>query len=306
MADQTVDPKADPTGTYSPDAAAFQPSAFLDPSKFASSELYWWNNGIWGEAGYAIPNDGGKPTTPNETIRDIHQFLGRELFSLMHRADVRFTRPFNGEWLFDLNKMLQLGIKRMSDLSIGWTDNREGDGIRVTNTPEAFKVYPVPYFGNRIRQGDARKWCNQILRLLGEIMQHSDNEYDDNITAFLAAEVTEDLNRIRKDLAMKYLGMSREAVEAPTFAIPADAFSGENYRPDDLFTSSEMIEERMPEQWWPTANDLTPIAGIPAPIAKVWATRWPDAGNFYGDGGAAEAAFPGAHVGLVSKPGSRP
>jgi hypothetical protein len=49
----------------------FQPDGFnpdADKQKFSTSEILWWKNGIWGDAGYAIPNDGGKPTTANETL----------------------------------------------------------------------------------------------------------------------------------------------------------------------------------------------------------------------------------------------
>jgi hypothetical protein len=202
--------------------------------------------------------------------------------------------------------MLTLGIKRMADMAVGWTDERKGDAAHAQNTPQAFSVYPVPFFGERIRQMDASAWCGQILKLLSEIMQHSDNDYDDDVTDFLASEVQQGLRRIQQDMAMKYLGLAREAVEADGFAISADSFSDAKYKPDDLFTSQEMVEERMPEQWWPQTNDLTPIRGIPAPVANVWAKRWPEAGNFYGDGGAVEAAFPAGGIGLVPRPGAKP
>lgn len=296
--------------SLSPDTPRFQPASF-DPdaaeNRFASAEILWWENGIWGRAGYAIPNSGGKNTSGNEALLAIVRFIGRELFNLMHRPDVKFSRPFNAEWLFDLNKMLALGIKRMGDKSVGWTDKREGDAVHATNTPHSFTCYPVPYFGERIRQMDARTWCGQILILLSELMQHSDNDFDDNVTDFAAATVQEALRRIQKDLAMKYLGLAREAVEDPKWqGPPDDAFSGDSYRPDRLFTSTEMIEERMPEQWWPTTNDLTPIAGLPYVVAVVYGKRWPEAGPFYGDGGAHEAAWPRGGLGIVDRPGSRP
>ena len=285
------------------------PSRDADPStqRFASNEILWWNNGIWGEAGYAIPNDGGKTTTGNETVHGIHDFIGAELFNLMHRPDVKMSRPFNAEWMFDLNKMLRLGIKRMNDYAVGWTDERKGDADKATNTPHAFIVYPVPFFGGRIRQKDARRWCGIVLRLLSEIMQHSDNEYDDDLTNILASKVQEQLNRIRADMAMKYLGFSREQV-AGDFEIPDTAFDQPNYDPGDQFTSRELVEERQPAQWWPTANDLTEIAGVPVTAANLWAMRWPMAGEeFYGDAADA-AAFPGTGhpaTKLQKRPGKR-
>lgn len=294
--------------TLSANTPAFQPVT-ADPTNpgvgYENQAILWWKNGIWGDAGYAIPNDGGKPRSGNETIRAIVDFIGAELFNLMHQPDVKFSRPFNADWLFALNKMLTLGIKRMSDKAVGWTDTRAGDADHAVNTPQAFRVWPVPYFGGRIRQPDARAWCGQVLILLGECMQHSDNDYDDDITDAFAAKVQLALLRIQGDMAMKYLGMTREATETRPLVIAPDAFSDGKYNPEALFTSRELIEERMPDLWWPTTNDLTPICGIAAPVAKIWAASWPESGDF-GDGGAAEAAFPGGGVGVVPEPGARP
>lgn len=296
------------TATLDPNQPILQPAGF-DPKseihRFETSEILWWDNGAWGKAGYAIPNDGGKTTTSNETIREIHSFLGRGLFGLMHRDDVKFSRPFNAEWLYDLNKMLTLGIKRMSDHAVSWSDKRQGDTEHATNTPAVFTVFPIPFFGQRIRQRDAYRWAQQTMLLLSEVMQHSDNDYDDDITDMFAAMVQQKLLRVQRDMAMKYLGFTREQTEAPGFTIPSSAFAKGTYDPSSLFTSFEMIEERMPEQWWPTSNDLTPISGIASTVANVFAKRWPIADGFYGDGGAVESAYPGSGIGLVSMPGAR-
>jgi hypothetical protein len=293
----TPEPKFQPDG-INPDS---------NSQRFGTSEILWWNNGIWGKAGYAIPNDGGKPTTANETMWRIHSFIGREMFNLMHRTDVKLSRPFNAEWLFDLNKMLKLGMKRLGDYSVGWSDNRNGDAMHALNTPKAFLYYPVPFFGGRIRQSDASRWCGITLRLLSEIQQHSDNDYDDNITDQATSYIQSQLLRIQQDMAMKYLGYTRQEVEDPTFTVDDTKFARGTYDPGALFTQSELVEERMPEQWWPQSNDLTPIAGIAANVANVWGMRWPEADGFYGDGAAHEAAFPGTSGnGLVPTPGGRP
>ena len=293
---EELQPRFQPNG-YNPDA---------DKQKFGTSEVLWWKNGIWGDAGYAIPNCGGKPTTANETMWAVHDFIGSELFTLMHQPDVKFSRPFNAEWLFKLHLALKLGVKRLGDYAVDWTDDREGDAQHALNTPKAFNVYPIPYFGGRIRQKSALKWCGIIMRLLSEIMQHSDNDYDDNITVLAAAYFQKQLNRVQKDMAMKFLGFTREQVEAPGFDIPDEAFAEANYDPSRLFTPSEMIEERMPELWWPQANDLTPINGVNAVVADQFGRRWPEADGFFGDNGATEAAFPATGRGLLSIPGARP
>ncbi|MBR9800271.1 hypothetical protein GYB59_00595 [bacterium] len=306
MADDT---KTNGSVKLDPSKPILQPAGYDENSpihRYETSEILWWDNGVWGKAGYAIPNDGGKPTTPNETIHFVHKFIGAEMFNLMHRDDVKFSRPFNAEWLFDLNKMLTLGIKRLSDYSVSWSDKRKGDAEHATNTPRAFTVYPIPFFGERIRQQDALRWAGQVLLVLSEVMQHSDNDFDDDVTDLFVAMVQSKLRRIQQDMAMKYLGFTREQVEAADFVIPDTAFAKGSYDPSALFTSREMIEERMPEQWWPSTNDLTPIAGVASTVANVFAKRWPIADGFYGDGGASESTNPGGGSGIVSMPGPRP
>jgi hypothetical protein len=223
----------------------------------------------------------------------------------MHEPDIKLRRPFNAKWLKKLNKMLTLGIKRLGDYTVGWTDERDGDAKHALNTPKAFIYFPVPYFGGRIRQRDAQRWCGRALILLSEIQQHSDNEYDDNVTDFGAGLVQKGLLRIQRDMAMKYLGFTRQDVEDPNFSVPESAFDPGVYNPEALFTDSEMVTERNPEQWWPESNDLTPLsAGIAANVANQWGTRWPESDGFYGDNSANESAFPGTGTGLVKIPGS--
>lgn len=298
---------AETTPKIDPNTPLFQPAGY-DPAAqelaYENQSILWWDNGIWGQAGYAIPNCGGKPSSANETCRELVAWLGRELFALMHLPDVRFTRPPNADWLFRLNKLCTLGIKRMGDLAVGWTDTRKGDAQHAANTRQAFTAYPVPYFGQRIRQRHARKWAGQVMILISDVVQHSDNDYDDDITQFLASRVQSALLRIQQDLATAFLGYTREQTEAPGFVIPTDAFSVGKYKPDELFTDSELIEERMPDDWWPSTNDLTPINGIPWVVAKIFGKPWPEAGDF-GDGGALEAAWPAGGIGVIKRPGSR-
>lgn len=294
--------------TESIPAPRFQPGSITaNEGEFSSSEIPWWDNGKWGECGYAVLNPGGKPSSGNETMRRVVNFIGQELFVLMHKPDVRFKRPFNLAWLRDFNKMIVLGMKRLGDISVSFTNERSGDANHAINTPDAFTVYPVPFHGKRIRQEDAKYWCGELLILMSEMVQHSDNDFDNDITDFAVGFCQKKLRRIQADMAMKYFGFSREQIEAPTFEFPLALMTDAAYKPDDLFTNSEMTQERMPDLWWPEANDLTPINGIPMTVAKMWSRRWPGA-DVGGDGGAEEAAFPGdgtgATVRQIRQPGT--
>lgn len=290
-------------------APAWQPEVPREP--FGTDEPLWWDNGIWGEAGYAIANPGGKTWSKNTVVTGLVRFMGRELFALMHQPDVRFTRPPNKEFLFEVNKMIRLGMKRTADRSIGFNDERL-DGVHATSTPGVFVVYPVPFFGERIRQANVREWCHIILLTLSEVMQHSDNDYDADITDFLTSVVHERLHRIQYLLATTFLGVDRDTAIADDYRIPDEAFAGDAYKPESLFTNSEMVEERHPLRWWPTENDLSKIRAIPITEAMVYARRWPDSQLALGGDGGSETGFPGGggpRVGepsFVRSPGSAP
>lgn len=299
-----LEPQTDPTKLPEP---TLQPGTMMyQRLGFSSTEVLWWNNGIWGKAGYAIPNANGKYNTKNAIIHYLVTFLGRELFALMHRPDVKFRRPPNIAWLHDVAKMVTLGKKRMADRAVGFTDERTGDADHVSNNLQSFVVFPIPFFGGRVRNEFAKQCAGIMLVLLGEAMQHSDNDFDGDVTDFLASKIIEQLRRIEYTIATMFLGIDRAVAIDPKFVLPA--ITELNYHPDDLFTEAEMLDERPGDLWWPTSSDLTPIQDVPLPVAMAYAMRYPVAGEaYYGDTGAHETTFPGGETGAstIARPGSR-
>lgn len=277
--------------TETPAVPATQPiPGPQDAGVFATDEILWFNNGRWGAAGYAIPNPAGKVTTSNSVCHGLVFFIGRELFDLMHRPDVRFTRPPCKQFLYDVHKMVVLARKRIADRAVDFNQQRF-DAQHATPNQQEFNVYPIPYFGERIRQIDVREWCQLTLLCLGEIMQHSDNDFTLDVTTLLAAQVSRYMQRILVLMATKYFGFTTAAASAPDFMIPDDAFK--NYNPASLTTASEMTEERQPRQWHPTENDLSPLRALPISAALHFANRWPSPGHSY-SGSGNPGAFPGA------------
>ncbi len=53
--------------------------------QFQTDEILWYDNGVWGQAGYAVPNPAGKTWTNNNVIFTIHDLIGRNLFEMLHR-----------------------------------------------------------------------------------------------------------------------------------------------------------------------------------------------------------------------------
>lgn len=260
---------------------------------FATAEPLWFANGRWGECGYAIPNPMGKTWTNNPVIFGLVEMIGRNMFELMHRQDVRFYGPPLKQFWYDLHQMVTVARKRMADQAIAPNSDNVFIPEHATPTPKVFLIYPIPLFGDRVRQLDVQYFASVTLMLLSDIFQHSDNEKTAYISTDFAAMVGKYLKEILSRMATKYFGATREAATKDDYVIPDAAFTA--YDPSKVLTSVEMTEERPPLQWWPTSIDLSQIRGIPVTDALLFAKRWP-AQNWLdsGSGNAVVSSLTGA------------
>ena len=83
--------------------------------QFGTDEILWYDNGKWGETGYAIANPNGKIWTNNSVIFGFHSLVGRNMFELMHRSDVRFYGPPHKQFWFELHQLIVTARKRLAD-----------------------------------------------------------------------------------------------------------------------------------------------------------------------------------------------
>lgn len=240
---------------------------------FASAEPLWFDCGRWGECGYAIPNPMGKTFTNNPVIYALVDMIGRNVFELMHRGDVRFYGPPLKQFWYDMHQLLIVARKRMSDQAIAPNSDNVFIPTHATPTPQMFLVYPVPLFGDRVKQLDVLYYDTLIHMLLSDIMQHSDNEKSGYISTDFAAMIGKYLKEILSRIATKYFGATRADATKDDYIIPDAAFTA--YDPSKVLTSVEMTEERPPMQWWPTSVDLSQIRGLPYSTALTFAKRWP-------------------------------
>lgn len=276
---------------------------------FETDEILWYANGKWGEAGYAIPNPAGKTYTVNLEIFQLHQLVGRTMFELTHREDAKFYSPPHKQFWFDLHQLLTVARKRLADNTRAPNDTNGLVATHATPAAQAFLVYPIPYFGERIRQPDIRQFAQIGLLLLSEMMQHNDNERATYVTPQFAGVMGKYLQEILAKMGMKYFGYSREDAYKPDFALKDADF--QTYDPAKVMTSVEMTEERPPLQWWPTENDLSGIRSLPITEALLMARRWP-ATELLGQkplapssGGVPAAATPAATA-FAPPPGQSP
>jgi hypothetical protein len=244
---------------------------------FSTDEILWFNDGRWGLGGYAIPNGQGKSWTVNSTIFHVHTMLGHTLFDLMHREDVKFSDPPHKNWWWAWQLALVDARKNLQAIAIDAGTTKNFDADHVTETPQTFKVFPVPFFGERVRQADIRWQCEMALKLLGEIQQQSANERSYYVTGNFSRLVCGWLNEMHMRVAIKYFGYTRDEVIAlgSNFKIDEARFTPEMYRPEWQRPTVELSTERPTRLWWPTENDLSAIKGIAYTDAVHFASRWP-------------------------------
>ncbi len=241
--------------------------------QFGSDEPLWYANGRWGDAGYAIANPGGKTWTNNSDMYNLMNMLGLNVFNFAHDEAARFYDPPHKQFWYDVHQMLTIAIKRLADLAVAPNTNNVLKPLHANPTPRVFLVYPVPFFGARIRQQDIRRMIERMLMLQSETMQHSDNEREGYFTVNFAGLATSYLQDSLVWIATKYFGYTRDEAYAPGFKIADERFTA--YNPSKVLTSAELTTERQPPLDWPTENDLAPIRGLPVNEALLLCKRWP-------------------------------
>lgn len=317
LTQQQVNPQFNPNAPTQPDPTA---------APFSTKEILWWNNGKFGQAGYALWNSGGKNATGNSVIWGFVNSVGSNLFELMHRPDVYQARPPQKQFLYDAYQLLILSQKRMNDRAITFTgpDQTRLDSQHSGPALQQFLAYPVPFFGGRVQQPDVLEWAGLLLQMLSEAAQHEDNKYSSDITQLFTDVMNARFDRILKLLATRYFGYTATSYAAakvgppdangkPT-VIPFQLKQSDwtNYDPTGSFLTTEFTSSLPQIQWEPVENDLAAIRGLAYGTAIQKAERWTeDAAAMYGMGGAAyytpgNGALYGAASGQQAQPGAAP
>jgi hypothetical protein len=281
---------------------AFQPLGSLSEEQlekiaelFSDNVMPWYNDGRWGLAGYALPACGGKTWTNNDEIYQVHKELGLNMFDLMHREDVKFSREPTKEWMWDLNRLLTVSRKRLLDRRTEQGDPKRRASVKALAAHQTFLVYPTPFHGDRVAQEDIKAWCGLALKMLSDMMMHTGNEYESYVPAPFVDMCIDYIDEIQERMATKYFGYTIDEINAMQFpsggggqatspvtlpiVISAEkwaAYTGEN-----ILLNTERTSERPPQRWWPTARDLSAIKGIAITDAMHFADRWPQSAGLY-------------------------
>jgi hypothetical protein len=248
-----------------PSLGLAQPPQTQIQSAFGSDQPLWYQGLIpgsrWAQAGYAAPNLMGKNWTLNAAIAELFSVISRSFFEIMHYPDVRQTKPPNVKLLYNVHMLIVRGRAILAARSLPPNQQRF-DPTHAQPNPTVFGVYPIPFFGDAIRQPQVKEWAGLVLAMLSEVAQHSDNSQAYQFTTDFGGMIGGYLQQIYFLEAIEFFGYTATQAQAPNFTLQPADFN--NYNPSAFFTPVEMTDERQDLGWTPTTNDLRAIRNIPA------------------------------------------
>lgn len=199
--------------------------------------ILWYNVGLYGELGYAVPNPSDDIGSLNPNILDITNLIGKNVFLIMHHEDADLTTPPS---LNTLIRVHQLYVRSGQILSGRAVPPNEAmmETDHVSPAGEVFRVWPVPYF--RVRNTYMKRWAQWALMCLSDCFQHTENRRTVEITTTFSAVVAKYMQRIYQMMAVELFGKTRAEALEPAFVLTEADF--QSYDPAKFFTSQEMID----------------------------------------------------------------
>ncbi|QDU54313.1 hypothetical protein [Aeoliella mucimassa] len=196
-----------------------------------------YNVGVFGQAGYAVPNWSNDVGSLNPTIVDWVQLVGRNLFHIMHHEDVDLRIPPSRNTLERIHKLYLRAANILAGRAVP-PGERNMEVSHVRPAGEVFRVYPVPYF--KVRNSFLKRWAELVLLSLSEAMQHTENRKEMEVSTAFAGMVGQYLRRVYANMAIELFGKTRTEAMADGFILTEADFAA--YNPASFFTSTEMVD----------------------------------------------------------------
>ena len=199
--------------------------------------ILWYNVGIFGDAGYAVPNFSNDLGSLNPQILDWANLVGQNLFHIMHHEDVDLRIPPSINTLRRIHKLYIRAATILAGRAVPSGQlNMEVQHSRPAG--EVFRVYPIPYF--KVRNQFLKRWASLILISLAEAMQHTENRREMEISTAFAGQVGQYIRRVYTNMAIELFGKQREEALADGFVLTDEELGA--YNPGEFFTATEMTD----------------------------------------------------------------
>lgn len=199
--------------------------------------ILWYSVGVFGDAGYAVPNWSNDVGSVNPTILDLVNLIGRNLFTIMHHEDVDMRTPPSINTLKRIHKLYVRCKQILAGRAVPY-NVEQMETIHSRPAGEVFRVYPVPFF--RVRSPFLRRWAEWMLMCLCECMQDTENRKELEITVGFAGRIGQYPSRVYRNMAIELFGKTAEQVRDPIFQLQDEDF--QLYDPTLFFTSTELVD----------------------------------------------------------------
>lgn len=244
-----------------------------------TDSILHYSVGDFGRAGFAVPNPGNDKVTLNETIGDLVSMIGKQILSINTRADRDLPTPPSINTVRDLHKLYLRARQIVSTRTVEVSEmSFEADHV----SPEAqpFLVFPTPY--REIRNRWLKRYTQLMLTLCSNLMQHSENRREFDISPKVAKVVKDTMDRMYYDIATDLFQKSKADAKKPDFILTESDFNSWDWT--SWYVDTERIETVVHSEWVFTEDDLDILArGIPAThlpkLEPFPGTANPDAGS---------------------------
>lgn len=254
---------------------------------FGTDEHLWYNNGIFGQLGYAVPNFGNDPSTLNSGIFDLVDIMGKNLFAIMKSDDADMTVPPSINTMVRVHRLINRARTIMANRARPLA-TPELEGVHVTPAEHVFLIYPIPFF--KVRNRFLREVANYGMFAISEAIQHTENRKSFDYTTQFSGLIGQYLQRVYRTMATEFFGVPLADANKPDFTLTDAQLAA--YDPSKYFTPTEMVDTVPKFANVPTEDDLVVLAtGIPA-TQLVGLAKYP--------GGAAVGAMADATVTAAS------
>lgn len=229
----------------------------------------WYNVGVFGEAGYAVPNWSNDPFTLNPQIADLVQVVGRNLFAMMHCEDTDLRVPPSINTLRRLHRLYVRFWQILNGRAIPY-NVANMETVHASPSGQPFLVFPIPLF--KVRNKYMKRWAEMILMSLTDAMQHTENRKSIEISTAFAGQVGQYMTRVYQNMAVEMFGKTAEEVRDPKFVLTEEDLA--TYDPSKYFTQTELVDTVSRFDFVFTEDRLELLAeGIPVtdlPDLKPW------------------------------------
>jgi hypothetical protein len=197
----------------------------------------WYNVGVFGEAGYAVPNWGNDPGALNPTVIEYVDLAGRNLFAMMHSEDADLRVPPSINTCKKVHRLYIRAVRLLMGRAVPYgEDNLEVAHQRPAG--EIYRVYPIPFF--KVRSPYMRRWAALVLTSICDAMQHTEGRKEVEISPAFASQILQWLHRAYTNMAIELFNVDRATALAAGFELSDADFAA--YDPSKFFTPTELVD----------------------------------------------------------------